>query len=312
MFKKLREAGVLGMNRRLGEYILPFNKRSLYPLVDSKIETYYLAKTHNIAQPEHYFHVKFYGNLDKIEERLNSLSSFVVKPSRGAMGNGILIVNEVDWNEDKSKIKFHTSKGEMELNEFKYFISDILSGMYSLSGQPDEVIIQEKLYPHPVFEKFIYKGIPDIRVIVFRGYPVMGMIRCPTELSRGRANLHQGAVGCGLNISDGKVCDSIFQDQRVTSHPDTGFNFSDLVLPEWESILKLSSRCYDITGMGYLGVDVVLDEKQGPLLLEMNARPGLSIQTANMRGLVPRLKAVENLPSTMPFEEKVLFSMKRF
>jgi D-alanine-D-alanine ligase-like ATP-grasp enzyme len=45
-------------------------------------------------------------------------------------------------------------------------------------------------------------------------------------------------------------------------------------------------------GLGYLGVDVVLDRIRGPLLLEANARPGLAIQIANHAGLGARLAAV--------------------
>ena len=45
--------------------------------------------------------------------------------------------------------------------------------------------------------------------------------------------------------------------------------------------------------MGYLGVDIVLDRKQGPMLLEANARPGLAIQIANGQGLIPRFEAVD-------------------
>ena len=58
-------------------------------------------------------------------------------------------------------------------------------------------------------------------------------------------------------------------------------------------MLQLACACYDMTGLGYLGVDIVLDKHKGPLLLELNARPGLAIQVANNAGLLPRLSAVE-------------------
>jgi len=44
-----------------------------------------------------------------------------------------------------------------------------------------------------------------------------------------------------------------------------------------------------MTGLGYLGVDIVLDKAYGPMLLELNARPGLAIQVANQAGLRQRL-----------------------
>jgi predicted ATP-grasp superfamily ATP-dependent carboligase len=45
-----------------------------------------------------------------------------------------------------------------------------------------------------------------------------------------------------------------------------------------------------VTGLGYLGVDIVLDRDKGPMLLELNARPGISIQNANRFGLRDRLR----------------------
>ncbi len=60
-------------------------------------------------------------------------------------------------------------------------------------------------------------------------------------------------------------------------------------------LLALSSRCYELTGLVYQGVDIVLDKDKGPMILELNARPGLNIQLANQSGLLHRLKLIENI-----------------
>lgn len=312
MFKKLKEMGILGMNRRVGEYILPYNHRKDFPLVDNKIKTFFLAREHGINQPDNYLLIESYGDLKGIEKKLREYSSFVIKPNRGAMGNGILVINDVNWDASAEELRFQTSKDELTLNDLKYHISDILSGMHSLNGLPDEVIVQEKLRIHPILEPYSFKGIPDIRIIVFQGYPVMGMIRLPTKQSRGRANLHQGAVGCGINMKDGSICGAVHQNTWIENHPDTGASFSKLQVPYWKEILLLASKCYDFTNMGYLGVDLVLDDEKGPLLLEINARPGLSIQTANMTGLEPRLKAIRLRDPKASIEDKVTFSLLNF
>lgn len=58
---------------------------------------------------------------------------------------------------------------------------------------------------------------------------------------------------------------------------------------------------------------MVLDKNKGPLLLELNARPGLTIQIANGRGILPRLKHVEAMKSsTMSVEERVAYAKKHF
>lgn len=49
----------------------------------------------------------------------------------------------------------------------------------------------------------------------------------------------------------------------------------------------------DGLGMGYLGIDFVLDASLGPVVLEANARPGLAIQVANRQGLLPRLEFID-------------------
>jgi D-alanine-D-alanine ligase-like ATP-grasp enzyme len=68
-----------------------------------------------------------------------------------------------------------------------------------------------------------------------------------------------------------------------------------------------------MTKLGYLGVDIVLDRDKGPLLLELNARPGLSIQIANGAGLVPRLEVIEAHYQTLATaHERVAFARERF
>ena len=314
IFKKLKEAGILGINRRVGEYILPYNPRRYYPDVDNKIKTFHLAEKFNISQPKIFTTIETTGELRFLHKKIHNLQEFVIKPNRGAMGNGILLIHSANWpqelNSSKRKdfdkiVSFETSRGSMNLKDLTYYISDILSGMYYLNGQPDQVILQEKLGIHPTLIPYAYKGIPDVRVIVFRGYPVMAMIRLPTSQSKGRANLHQGAVGCGLNIKDGTICGATWQNSWIHHHPDTKNSFSNLQIPHWHEVLELSSRCYKLTNMGYIGVDLVLDEQKGPLLLEINARPGLSIQIANKTGLEPRLKFVKSLPEDFSPREKV-------
>ncbi|MDX5335526.1 MAG: alpha-L-glutamate ligase-like protein, partial [Marinobacter sp.] len=67
------------------------------------------------------------------------------------------------------------------------------------------------------------------------------------------------------------------------------------------------------TGLGYMGVDLVVDAYKGPLLLELNARPGLAIQMANGEGLLPRLRNIEALkrPHFSP-RERVQYAMGAF
>ena len=147
----------------------------------------------------------------------------------------------------------------------------------------------------PVFADVSYQGVPDIRVVVYRGYPAMAMVRLPTRASDGKANLHQGAVGAGVDMGSGVTLEGVLNDEVVDEHPDTGALVAGLQIPQWEFILETSAKGYEVTGLGYLGVDMVIDRDRGPLILEMNARPGLNIQIANWSGLADRIARIDEI-----------------
>lgn len=180
-------------------------------------------------------------------------------------------------------------------------------------GDPDKALIEYQVKSDPLFEAISYQGVPDIRIIVFLGVPVMSMVRLPTRMSGGKANLHQGAIGAGIDIATGTTLTVVCRNDIVAEHPDTGNRVTGVKIPGWEMLLELASRCYELTGLGYQGVDIVLDKDKGPLVLEMNARPGLNIQIANRAGLFPRLKMVEeNHKNLNSVRERVAFAQQYF
>ena len=64
-------------------------------------------------------------------------------------------------------------------------------------------------------------------------------------------------------------------------------------MPGWEHVLQLAAQSYDAIPLGYFGIDLVIDAALGPTILELNARPGLSIQLANRCGLRRLLAALD-------------------
>jgi alpha-L-glutamate ligase-like protein len=316
IFHDLKKMGILGINNRVGRYILRHNKRENYPLVDNKVLTAERAEAWGIATPENYLIVENYGSLKNLHLKLLNFESFVIKPAKGSQGNGIIVIKEIIKEEKNGEIRVLCRRSNdklMDVEEVKHHISGILSGLYSLSGQSDTAIIQAKIDKHPIFDDYSYGGIPDIRVIVYEGFPVMSMVRLPTKNSDGKANLHQGAIGAGLNLSNGFTNNAVIRNQVIDVHPDTGHKLSGLRLPFWREILELSARCYDMVELGYLGADIVLTPDHGPILLELNARPGLGIQIANLDGLVPRLEKIRlEAPKNLMAKERVDYSMSNF
>jgi alpha-L-glutamate ligase-like protein len=182
---------------------------------------------------------------------------------------------------------------ELPVDEIRRHISNVLSGLFSLGGTPDVAIVEELVRTDPSYRNLSVEGVPDIRVIVYRGFPIMAMMRLSTRESDGKANLHQGAIGLGLTISGGRPINAVQYDKCVQEHPDSGADLMSIQIPDWPDLLELAARSADATGLGYIGADIVIDRHHGPMLLELNARPGLAIQTANSAGLAPRVRAVD-------------------
>jgi alpha-L-glutamate ligase-like protein len=289
--KKLREAGVLGLNERNAEYIMRLNPRRLYPRVDDKALTKELALAAGMAVPDLYGIIANQGDVRRFAGIVESLDSFVIKPAQGSGGDGILVVT---GRSKRKRDSFRLSSGVLISEaEIAHHLSNIVSGQYSLSGNPDKALIEYCVRFDPVFAEVSYQGVPDVRIIVYRGYPAMAMVRLPTRASDGKANLHQGAVGAGVDMANGETLTGVLDNEIVDDHPDTGALIAGLRIPQWDFILESAARGYEVTGLGYLGVDIVIDRDRGPLILEMNARPGLNIQIANRSGLASRIARID-------------------
>jgi len=291
--KKLRAAGVLGLNERNTDYIMRLNPRRFYPRVDDKALTKELATAAGMAVPELYGMITNQGEVRNFTDIVGERDSFVVKPAQGSGGDGILVVT---GRSSRKRDSFRLASGVLiSKSEIFHHISNIVSGQYSLSGNPDKALIEYCVHFDPIFAEVSYQGVPDIRVIVYRGYPAMAMVRLPTRASDGKANLHQGAVGAGIDMSSGETLAGVLENDIVDEHPDTGALIAGLSIPHWDFILESAARCYEVTELGYLGVDMVIDRDLGALILEMNARPGLNIQIANCTGLATRITRIDEI-----------------
>jgi alpha-L-glutamate ligase-like protein len=307
-YRGLAQEGVLGLNKRNGDYILRFNPRRLYPLVDDKLKTKRLALKAGIAVPELYGVMETQHDIRLLPDIVRDHSAFVLKPAHGSAGDGIVVIA------GRSGSRYRTVGGTLlDEGTLSHHLSNAINGQFSLGGVPDVVIVEYMVRFSPLFERISFQGVPDIRVIVFRGFPIMAMVRLPTRDSHGKANLHQGAVGAGIDIASGVSLDGVVGTEVVTHHPDTTHVISGLQIPDWDVILDIAARCHELTGLGYIGVDIVLDRDLGPLVLELNARPGLAIQIANRQGLLRRLQLCEEKAdfSAAP-QARVAFSKQWF
>ena len=306
---KLRDRGVMGMNKRNFSYIARYNQRKFFPNVDDKLKTKVLALDYGLTVPELLGEVRYQHDVAEVSKILDRHQGFCIKPSKGSGGKGILVIIGSDEKGYKK------ASGEyVTYDDIIRHVTNILAGLFSLGGAADVAMIEALIEFDPTFTGLSHEGVPDIRIIVFKGYPVMAMLRLATHASDGKANLHQGAIGVGINIVDGTTKAAVQYDRPVSHHPDTGRDLLDLKIEGWQEMLHLSASCYEMSGLGYLGVDVVLDRNRGPMILELNARPGLAIQTANCMGMLPRLQAIEAIVNRRgpSIEQRVEFVLNNF
>jgi len=288
ILESMRRAGVIGINHRNSRYTLRCNPRHLYPLVDDKLRTKRLCQEAGIPTPKLLAVATHQHAVQALPRKLAAYDKFVLKPARGAMGNGIVVLT------GRRDGKFLRSGGRpLDVTDLVYHAAQIVSGLYAIAGHPDAAMAEELLVTHPALAEVSIEGVPDVRVIVYRGVPVMAMTRLPTVSSRGRANLHQGAVGVGIDLVSGMTTHATLDNLPIRRHPDSRALLIGRPIPSFDLAVDSAVRATDQTGLGYVGADIVIDAHLGPVVLELNARPGLAVQLANRAGLLPRLSAVD-------------------
>lgn len=286
----MKVSSILGLNSRSALYARRYNTSLAKKIANSKLLTDRVLRREHVPHPKIFVKFKDYNSV--VDYDWNALpNSFALKPSRGLGGEGIIVVKK----KIKDNVWLTTQKTRITSDDLKLHTLDIIEGAYSMGNDPDVAFVQEYVGRHSAFRKIAYRGTPDIRVIVFNKIPVMAMLRLPTKESGGRANLHQGALGLGIDLATGITTKAIQHGKQIVFKPDTLRKLHGIKIPNWNSILETAVRGQIASGLGYAGVDVVLHPEKGPQIIELNAQPGLQIQLANMDGLRKRLERVDDI-----------------
>ncbi len=294
---KEKSKGLLGMNARN----LLFIDKKATVISNSKIRSKKRLKDFNIPVSKTIATIKDLAEFNNFDFSTLPLS-FVLKPNRGLGGEGIIIVygKKKKKSEEEEDSWVMPNKEVMTLTKLKNHILDILNGNFSINSRDDIALFEERIKVIPLFSKFTKQGLPDIRVIVYRNIPIMAECRIPTIESKGKANLHSGGVGVGIDIANGITTNAILKDSSIEVHPDTGERLGGIKIPYWNKILEMSILSSIAINAKFLGVDIAIDKNNGPLILEVNARPGLAIQIANNDGLKERLLSVSKIKTKNP------------
>ncbi|MEM6634213.1 MAG: sugar-transfer associated ATP-grasp domain-containing protein [Bacteroidota bacterium] len=275
---------ILGMNERNSEWVYKANPRKHFKWANDKILTKSRLEQLEIACASTYGIVERMIDVETVWEQVSEYPALAIKPAKGLGGGGIMVLKK-DANGNWKK-----GSKEVEPSDVFMHIANILQGIYSM-GDEDRALIEYCIHPHPFFLEIYPDGVADFRVILYRDKPIMAMLRVPTDQSGGKANLHQGGLGIGVDMEWGCLTQGFNGSEYFDSHPDSGFNILGCEIPYWKEILELSIQCSQgFPELNYLGVDIVIDEELGPLVMEINVRPGLAIQLVNHTGLKPALR----------------------
>jgi len=275
-------SSALGMNRRNVSVVHPGNPRPLRKWADDKALTKARLIEHDLPVPPTYAVVSSVGEIRDAWERVRSLDSFVVKPTGGRAGNGILVLQRA--MKDGKAFWKTPSGGRMNAEQIQRHMADLVSGVASTSGW-GRALIEYRVTIDDTFYQIYPRGLTDIRVITHHAEPVLAMARIPTDEADGRANLHQGALGAGIDIRSGMMSAAYDYKGYLAEHPDTYVSIEGVKIKDWPDILEICTRTARAVPLEYLGVDLVLDADRGPMIMEINARPGLEIQNVTRQGL---------------------------
>ncbi len=295
----VKRSEILGMNARNHLYQAKYNKAKAKKIGASKINTKASLKRNRLGIPKLFKMFKSEQAVDKFDfTRLPE--SFVIKPSQGLGGEGIMVVEHGgefagEWvTVDQQKVS---------VQDLRMHVKDILAGKFSRFDLPDNAFIEERVKVHPNFKPVSFQGTPDVGVLVFNRVPVMAFLRLPTKESHGKANMFQGAVACGIDMATGVTTKGIKHTKEIKFFPGTRRRLKGIKIPRWDRVLKLAVKTAGVVGLGFCRVDIALQPnktksgklKSKPMVLEINSQPGLKIQLANEAGLRRRLERVEGL-----------------
>lgn len=271
------QGAVVGINRRNVDLVYGHNRRKDYPTVDDKVLCKELLANGGVPIAPTIAVCDGLFDVDRVVEVLRGHDDFVIKPANGSKGEGILVVSRRDGD------GWRTASGRfVSDDDIRQHLANVVFGAHSRTIE-DRALVEQRIIPHPAFAAVYPGAVCDIRVILLEGEPLITMARVPTDRSGGRANLHQGGVGLAIDLETGVTTRAVIKGELVERHPDTGANLIGIQVPDWPAVLDVARRAAACVPLGYIGADLTLDANLGPLVLELNARPGLEIQ--NVTGI---------------------------
>ena len=165
---------------------------------------------------------------------------------------------------------------------------DTMREVYDILADYPAGVVEQYVVQHPDMLKLCPSSVNTIRVVTFscNTQPVtadgkhMDIAYTSLRIGGGSSivdNFHSGGMVCHIDTQTGRlITDAADMECNVfTHHPATGVKFKDFQIPFYQEALQMVTEAITQNKLeGYLGWDVAIAE-DGPILIEVNDRPGV-------------------------------------
>lgn len=263
-------------------YPLSFRDRNI--LCEDKRLMHRLNRGLGIPQPREVFNTRDGGLFD---EELNPITPaeamarvgacraerLFFKPTFGVGGRGIRVFQR-------------TNDGFVEAASGERLTAELLTTLAA-----DDYLAQEGIVQHPLLDAIYPHAINTFRIVTeCDGHAQAKVLLAVLRMGSGGGHVDNASSG-GLYVrvdpATGVLGEKAlrFDQTAVTEHPDTGFRFGGYRIPMWEELAAFAcSLALKYRELRYVGWDIACSE-QGPVLIEGNNGPGMSIVQDTYGGL---------------------------
>jgi hypothetical protein len=215
------------------------------------------------------------------------------KPRHGSLSEGSVRIDRLADGK--------VSLGNGAEHDIDSFCSEIMAKF------PGGFLLQTALNPHPEMARVSGSSIGCVRMVTVNDTgqprPLYALWKIPAPDAMSDNFWQSGSMLAALELDTGRVLSCRRgtgpDTEEITTHPVSGVEIADMVLPHWDSVKTLAASAHGLfPEFGVCGFDIAICE-EGPRVVECNDNPFHTLyQLAMRRGIAnPDLQPVWNAVS---------------
>lgn len=167
---------------------------------------------------------------------------------------------------------------------------------HTVAKNPAGMVFQELVRPHDELRRICGPRLSTVRALVLNTpnrsivHRVVWRVAVGDNMVDNFVHGRRGNLIAGIEPATGRVLRVVSGtglDARILDrHPDTGQSFDEVVLPDWQELLRVCQTASRVmSGIRVQGWDIALSDR-GPLLMEVNSRSDFDLtQMAEGKGI---------------------------